>query len=146
MAEFTKGPWAVDVGGSVVCPERFEIGEVHSSQLYVDYDTTRHPSDDPAWNRDLSDQEFEANARLIAAAPDLAETGEALAGTVDAYLEWLAEGMTPTRKGDDPVDRFNRRKMESEELKARLTSASASFRAALNKARGIPSANGGDNG
>lgn len=71
----TPGPWAID-DESIVDPKRFAVAEVHWSQLYVDYDKSRHPSDDPDWSRELSDAEMEANARLISKAPEMAESLE----------------------------------------------------------------------
>ena len=69
---WTPGPWVID-DEMVVDPKRFAVAEVHWSQLFVDYDKSRHPSDDPDWSKDLSDVEMEANARLISKAPEMAE-------------------------------------------------------------------------
>lgn len=69
---WTPGPWVID-DEMVVDPKRFAVAEVHWSQLFVDYDKSRHPSDDPDWSRDLSDVEMEANARLISKAPEMVE-------------------------------------------------------------------------
>ena len=56
MTKHTPGPWHVDS----ICPTKVRL-----SDSYLIADTYRHPGDMPA---------SEANARLIAAAPDLLET------------------------------------------------------------------------
>lgn len=82
------------------------------------------------------EKRLDANAHLIAASPDLYETGKLLADATEAYFAWLEEGRAPYVSGDNPIDRLLRRKMECGELKRSVSTALTNHRAALAKAEG----------
>lgn len=75
---FTPGPWtAVQHYGdtlSVIDAAGFEVVEAESTQILLNYSKKlgiKHWADSEKASRDISDEEQAANARLIAAAPDL---------------------------------------------------------------------------
>jgi hypothetical protein len=77
MTSYTPGPWEVAHGGS------YNRGEMVSEEWFV-----RRPDDDVAIAADIIDpydsKPSEANARLIAHAPELVEALEAALGWMDA--------------------------------------------------------------
>lgn len=81
----TPGPWTLETVRTVsgFChkvgpfPARREGGDPRHACLYSDYPSESNPSD----------QELLANARLIAAAPELLKAGEEAAGSLSAAME-----------------------------------------------------------
>lgn len=85
MSGHTKGPWVVSAAGSAKAGEPFRITEI-----YVYAPDTQ---DDTAICADVIDpvtqEPSEANARLIAAAPDLLVALQDLADKADALIAHL---------------------------------------------------------
>ncbi|WP_429927734.1 hypothetical protein [Achromobacter xylosoxidans] len=81
----TPGPWSLETVRTScgVChkvgpfPGRREDDKPRHACLYADYPSESNPAD----------QELLANARLIAAAPELLEAGEEAAGSLSAAME-----------------------------------------------------------
>lgn len=94
MNAHTPGPWEVDVDGT-----GWAIGPSDRFVATIDIDHTIDENDTP-----LSDAECEANARLIAAAPDLLE---ALRFMLDAYVEdpWEANRSAAEEAARDAIAR-----------------------------------------
>lgn len=106
MAEFTKGPWTIRFGTTILAGNRL-VGSTGGHQSNV--------------NSDAVNAENEANAHLIAAAPDLYEA-------LEAWNNWHYEVMSARVNGESIYGSadFDRMKADAQ----RLTDA------ALAKARG----------
>lgn len=90
----TPGPWqAVRMYSdalTVLDPKGFEIVEATRTAILPDYEErlgVGHWALSEQAHRDLSDEEQAANARLIAAAPDLLAAGMEAAGSLSAAME-----------------------------------------------------------
>lgn len=102
-ATHTPGPWVVrDTGDQVLAPDGFPVANIEYMAVLPHWDV--HYPEAQHWSRmegktfvERSDAEVAANARVIAAAPDLLAALMALAATIpqmdqngDAAHEWLA--------------------------------------------------------
>lgn len=78
MGGYTKGPWESDnERPEVWAGDGFAIAEVYDWCLRRDFDGRSHPATTPDAGIDRTREEVLANARLIAAAPDLYEACQA---------------------------------------------------------------------
>lgn len=105
-AKHTPGPWTSGSArtGRVFGADGYEVCDpTQGPHLHVDYDSDRgHWATTPGAYVDRTDEEIEANARLIAAAPDLLE-GAALIARLETNEETL-ERTGDQQSGDDAVE------------------------------------------
>lgn len=105
-ARHTPGPWTSGSArtGRVFGADGYEVCDpTQGPHLHVDYDSDRgHWATTPGAYVDRTDEEIEANARLIAAAPDLLE-GAALIARLETNEETL-ERTGDQQSGDDAVE------------------------------------------
>jgi len=92
MSEWTKGPWRIDVNGS----ENWSVDyDGPSSQYMTICGNRKEPVAFAVQPDAFADQEIEANARLIAAAPTMAEA-----------LEPFATVLADVGQDDDDTDLY----------------------------------------
>jgi hypothetical protein len=90
--KFTSGPWHVGVGISgtydpteIYGADGYGIADAAGVHLHESYTGETHWATTPDANKERSDAEEEANARLIAAAPELYQA------VYLAYHDWFAK-------------------------------------------------------
>ena len=118
--KFTHGPWLI----ADMSDEEWDtfVGRQEFGKSEMIWNGTKQIADVCSWDGEVSESEYEANANLIAAAPDLYEALEAI-----RQINWM-DGL----KGLDGPTSFAERQSAIEAVHKAKTIA----RAALAKARG----------
>lgn len=86
-AKHTPGPWVV-----CIQDDDDKAFEIFSESQLVNGRISAEKWDDALARAGLNHKEFEANARLIAAAPELLEALNAALATIDDYLDYEHNG------------------------------------------------------